>query len=128
MAAPVPAQATLALDQPLAALERGLAAVSDALREHDASHLEAAAGDLHQAVAAAAAALGRSAKQAPMSAGVRQRLLRASAYVAAQRVALARASASVDRALHLLLPTPTPTTYAAGGVAERPQNSGSTTA
>lgn len=117
-----------AQEQQLAELERGLAALSDALRERNASRIEAATHDLHHALAMAAPPLARSAREHPVSPALQQRLMRASAQVAAQRDAVARACASVDRALHVLLPAPAATTYAAGGVAERPPHSGSSMA
>ena len=114
--------------QALAGLEHGLAALSDALRERDASRIDAAARGLQEALALAAQPLARSARERRLAPDLQQRLMRAGAMVAAQRDAVARASASVDRGLHVLLPAPAATTYAAGGVAERPPHSGSSMA
>jgi hypothetical protein len=49
----------------------------------------------------------------------------AGAEVAAQREALARATASLDRAIDVLLPTPAPGVYSSLGATDKPHNSGS---
>lgn len=120
------AQATQALERPLADLEQTLAALSQALRERDASRIETAAAELQRALSTAIDQFGRSKRQGPIPAPLRRRLMSAGAQVAAQREILARATASLDRAIDVLLPSTAPTVYAAGGLAERSPHSGST--
>jgi hypothetical protein len=121
-------RATRELEQPLAALEARLAALGDALREHDASRIEQEAAELHRALAAAVDPFARATRQGIVPSALRRRLMAAGAQVAAQREILARATASLDRAIDVLLPTPSPSVYAAGGVAERPAHNGRTLA
>ena len=119
-------RAAQALERPLAELEAALAALSEALRERDASRIETAAGELHRALAGAVDQFGRSTRQGPIPAALRRRLMAAGAQVAAQREILARATASLDRAIDVLLPAQAPAVYAAGGLADRSAHSGST--
>lgn len=121
-------RATQALERPLAELEQALAALSLALRERDPARIESAAGELHRALATAVDQFGRSTRQGPIPAPLRRRLMAAGAQVAAQREILARATASLDRAIDVLLPAPAASVYAAGGLAERPARGGSTLA
>lgn len=121
-------RATQALEQPLGALEHSLAALSEALRARDASRIESAAGELHRALAVAVDQFGRCTRQGPIPPALRRRLMAAGAQVAAQREILARATASLDRAIDVLLPGAPSAVYAAGGLSERPQHSGSTLA
>ena len=97
-------RATQALERPLSALEEALAALSEALRERDASRIESTAADLHRALSAAVEQFGRCKRQGPIPAVLRRRLMSAGAQVAAQREILARATASLDRAIDVLLP------------------------
>jgi hypothetical protein len=117
-------QATQELERPLSALEACLAALAEALRDHDASRIELEAGELHRALASAVDMFGRATRRGPIPAALRQRLMHAGAQVAAQREILARATASLDRAIDVLLPAPAATVYAAGGLADRPPASG----
>ncbi len=119
-------QATQELERPLAALETCLAALAEALRDRDASRIEHEAGELHRALSSAVDLFGRAARRGPIPAALRQRLMHAGAQVAAQREILARATASLDRAIDVLLPSPAATVYAAGGLADRPPSSGQT--
>lgn len=116
------------LERPLAALETRLAALADALRERDASRIETEAGELHRALAAAVDHFGRATRRGPIPPALRRRLMNAGAQVAAQREILARATASLDRAIDVLMPGPAGSVYAAGGTAERPLHTGQTSA
>ncbi|MCB1997430.1 hypothetical protein [Rubrivivax albus] len=119
-------RATQSLERPLAILESALTAMSEALRERDASRIESAASELHRALAGAVDQFGRCTRQGPIPAPLRRRLMAAGAQVAAQREILARATASLDRAIDVLLPAQAPDVYAAGGLADRSAHSGST--
>jgi hypothetical protein len=107
------------LERPLAAVESCLAALGAALRESDAPRIEAEAAALHRALAVAVDRFGRAAHHGSVPGPLRQRLMTATAQVAAQREALARATASLDRAIDVLLPAPQPGIYAADGAATR---------
>jgi hypothetical protein len=67
---------------------------------------------------------GRAARHGPIPAPLRRRLMHAGAQVAAQREVLARATASLDRAIDVLLPAPAPGVYSAAGAASRTSHSG----
>lgn len=112
------------LERPLAAVETHLHALAAALRERDAPRIEAEAAALHAALAVAVERFGRAARQSPIPGTLRQRLMAAGAQVAAQREVLARATASLDRAIDVLLPAPSPGVYSPGGAAERPNGFG----
>ncbi len=116
------------LERPLATLEERLAALAEALRDRDAARIEHEAGALHRALAAAVDQFGRATRHGPIPAPLRRRLMHAGAQVAAQREILARATASLDRAIDVLLPPSAPTVYAVGGLAERQTHSGQTQA
>ena len=106
-----------ALEAPLTAVEDSLAALSVALHRQDAPAVERVAAELHNALAAAVAHFSRAARSGGVPPGLRRRLALAGGQVAAQREALARATASLDRAIDVLLPSlPTqPALYSAGG-------------
>jgi DNA-binding GntR family transcriptional regulator len=112
------------LEAPLAEVENHLAELAQALRERDAARIEAASAALHRTLARAVERFGRAARQAPIPGPLRQRLMSAGAQVAAQREVLARATASLDRAIDVLLPAPAPGVYSAAGCAERMASSG----
>lgn len=113
------------LEPPLEALERSLGGLTDALRADDPNAIESRASELHRALAQAVAHFSRAARQGGIPLVLRQRLAMASARVAAQREALARATASLDRAIEVLLPDhPVHGLYGAGGAAERTVRSG----
>lgn len=118
-------QATQMLELPLAELEQTLATLSEALRERDAARIESAAAELHRRLSTAVDQFGRCTRQGPIPAPLRRRLMTAGAQVAAQREALARATASLDRAIDVLLPAPAANVYAAGGLSERAARGGS---
>lgn len=92
------------LEQPLAALEGHLAALGTALHQQDVFAIDEAASQLHLALAAAVDHFGRAARMGGVPAPLRQRLALAGGQVAAQREALARATASLDRAIEVLMP------------------------
>jgi hypothetical protein len=118
-------QQTAALESPLAAVELQLAALGQALTQQDVDALDRAASGLHAALAAAVDQFSRAARNGGVPLPLRQRLAQAGGQVAAQRVALARATASLDRAMDVLLPRQTPTgLYSAAGGAERQPGQG----
>ncbi len=92
------------LEGPLVAVESRLTALSLALYEQDAAAVERVASELHAALAAAVQHFQRAARNGGVPTGLRQRLALAGSQVAAQREALARATASLDRAIDVLMP------------------------
>ena len=92
------------LEAPLSALEDCLSGLSQALCRNDAAAIESTAAELHRALARAVDHFSRAARQGGVPVALRQRLAVASGQVAAQREALARATASLDRAIDVLLP------------------------
>ena len=114
------------LERPLLAVEEQLGALALALHRQDAVALDLAATRLPAALAAAVDHFGRAARSGGVPAPLRQRLALAGGQVAAQREALARATASLDRAMDVLLPRATPAAlYSAGGATERGASQGS---
>ncbi len=112
-------------DSALLKLEQKLQLVSAALREADAPALEAAVLQLQAELLRLAQRLnapGRRGRVLP--ADLRQRLVQASAEVTAQREALARASATMNRAMQVLMPA-SPVAYGAQGADVRPTSTGS---
>ena len=108
------------LEPPLLALEQQLGALGVALRHQDAAAVDRVAADLHVALAAAVDHFARAARSGGVPPVLRQRLALAGGQVAAQREALARATASLDRAIDVLIPGLVPTSlYSAAGGAER---------
>ncbi len=119
--------AAAALERPLQAVEDQLAALGQALHQQDSAAVDVAAAQLHAALAHAIEHFARAAKAGGVPQPLRQRLARASGRVAAQREALARATASLDRAMDVLIPRAAAQTsmYSALGGAERAANTGS---
>ncbi len=113
------------LETPLAAVEDRLAALGGAMCRNDADAIESEAAALHRALAAAIEHFSRAAREGRVPAPLRQRLALASGQVAAQREALARATASLDRAIDVLLPGLGGSVYASAGSADRAAHSGS---
>lgn len=107
------------LEEPLSAVEAGLAALGDALRRRDSAAIELHAAELHRALAQAVDRFGAAARQGAIPPELRQRLTVAGGQVAAQREALSRAMAALDRAIDVLLPREGPMLYGAHGAAER---------
>ena len=121
-------QQALELEGPLAAVEDSLTALGLALHQQDSQQVDLVAAQLHAALAAAVDHFGRAARAGGVPRVLRQRLALAGGQVAAQREALARATASLDRALDVLLPRHAngpATLYSAHGSAERGGGGGS---
>lgn len=111
------------LEPPLASLEQCLDGLGQALCRNDAAAIELQAAELHRSLARAVDHFTRAARQGGVPAVLRQRLALASGQVAAQREALARATASLDRAIDVLLPEPSAApVYGSGLLAERPMH------
>lgn len=117
---------SVSLEAPLCALENQLATLSQALRGQDAQTIELAAAHLHTTLAAALEHFTRAARNGGVPSALRQRLAVAGGHVAAQREALARATASLDRAIDVLMPPSVsqPALYSASGAAGRSYNIG----
>jgi len=117
------------LEGPVADVENALTALGFALHSQDADAVVAAADALHAALATAVLQVGRAARQGGVPQPLRHRLALAGGQVAAQREALARATASLDRAIDVLIPgfgaTPAGNFYSAGGLNKRPAGRGS---
>ncbi len=118
------------LERPLRAVEDSLTALGLALHRQDSQAVDRVAAELHAALAAAVDHFTRAARSGGVPPVLRQRLALAGGQVAAQREALARATASLDRALDVLMPrhaTPhsgTMPLYSAAGGADRGASSG----
>ena len=115
------------LERPLQAVEEALSALSSALHRQDAAGVDLVAAQLHAALAAAVDHFSRAARSGGVPMQLRRRLAMASGQVAAQREALARATASLDRAMDVLLPgatAPACGLYGAHGGADRHPHSG----
>jgi hypothetical protein len=113
------ASAHEALIQSLDAVEAQLGELGQALQRRDALGIEKHAATLHAALAKAVDCFSRAAKQGPLPAPLRRRLVSASGQVAAQRESLARATAALDRAIDVLIPHEAPRGYGANGKALR---------
>jgi len=113
------------LEAPLVAVETQLAALGRSIHGNDIAALDQAAQGLHAALAAAVEHFGRAARSGGVPPVLRHRLALAGGQVAAQREALARATATLDRAIDVLLQRQTgPALYSAGGAADRAANTG----
>ncbi len=121
------AKPTAALDALLEGVERHLVALGCALRDRDTAAIERDATALQRALAVAIQRFGQAARQPDgIPQALRQRLALAGGQVAAQRESLARATASLDRALEVLMPAPqAPAVYGTAGHSERTATSGS---
>lgn len=115
------------LEAPLQAVEDCLSSLAMALQRQDLAAVDRVAAELHAALAAAVDHFSRAARAGGVPPMLRQRLALAGGHVAAQREALARATASLDRAMDVLLPSAAPNTtlYGAGGLNSRPGLGGS---
>ena len=121
------AQQAAELERPLQAVEEALSALSMALHRQDAAGVDLVAAQLHAALSAAVDHFSRAARSGGVPMQLRQRLATASGQVAAQREALARATASLDRAMDVLMPgaaAPGAGLYGAHGGADRKSHSG----
>jgi hypothetical protein len=115
-----PAGQPAELEAPLAALEDRLAALGLALQQSDAEAVDRAGAELHHALVEAVEHFRRAARSGGVPAPLRRRLALAGAQVAAQREALARATASLDRAIDVLMPrNPPRVLYTSTGTSER---------
>ncbi|MEO6363808.1 MAG: hypothetical protein ABIO71_11305 [Caldimonas sp.] len=122
LAVPAPAVAPAAanqLEDRLADVESGLAALGNALRARDAAGIERHAGELHRALASAIVHFSDAARSGRVPPALRSRLATASGQVAAQRESLARATAALDRAIDVLLPREGVPLYSAFGSTDR---------
>lgn len=121
------AAANQLLEGLLARVEGRLGALGEAMRASDSQGIETHAGELHQALAQAMDGFTHAARQGDVPRMLRQRLVQAAAQVAAQREALGRATASLDRAIDVLMPrhAAAPHGYSAQGYASVPKGSGS---
>ena len=122
------AQAHADLVLPLQAVEDNLTALGLALHHRDSQAVDRVAAELHAALAAAVDHFSRAARAGGVPPLLRRRLALASGQVAAQREALARATASLDRAMDVLIPRqqalPSSALYSAAGTADRSALSG----
>ncbi len=107
------------LDDALAAVERTLSELGNALRSRDADGIDRHASELHRAMAQAVENFSHAARSGPVPPAMRNRLARASGQVAAQRESLARATAALDRAIDVLMPRDQGMLYGAHGSADR---------
>ncbi len=113
-------RAVAELELPLQNVEDQLIALGVALHRQDADAVDRVAAELHLALASAVDQFGRAARTGGVPPLLRSRLARAGGQVAAQREALARATASLDRAIDVLIPrAPAANLYSAGGGADR---------
>ncbi len=112
------------LEGPVAAVEASLTALGQALHRQDAAGVEREAAGLHAALAAAVAHFSRAARNGGVPPRLRHRLALAGGQVAAQREALYRATASLDRAIDVLIPGTAAALagalYSAEGLTQRP--------
>ena len=106
-------------EAPLQQVEQRLADLHEAFKSGDSSALEACAVALHRDLTGAVSQFRSAAQQGGVPSPLRTRLAQASARVAAHRLALARATASLDRAIDLILPGSAPTYGATGRSASR---------
>ncbi|MBP6763382.1 MAG: hypothetical protein KA141_00205 [Rubrivivax sp.] len=110
----------LDLERPLQVVEDRLNALTLALHHQDAEALDRVAAELHGALAAAVGEFSLAARTGGVPPMLRQRLAVAGGQVAAQREALARATASLDRAIDVLIPRlANAGLYSAAGNADR---------
>ena len=100
-----------ALEQALDLVEAQLASLGSALVQRDSAAIDRHSTDLHTALSKAVQCFARAAKQGPLPAALRARLVKASGQVAAQRESLARATAALDRAIDVLIPNEGPKGY-----------------
>jgi len=112
------------LEDTVSAVESRLAALATALRVRDASAIDLEAAELHRALARAVDRFALAARHGALPPALRSRLVTASGRVAAERESLARATASLDRAIDVLMPRDAANLYSAQGQAERSRTGG----
>jgi hypothetical protein len=105
-------------------LEAALVLVQDALNQRDASALERHAASVQRLMTEALRQGRARGQEGQLDPALRQRLAAAGAQVAAQRVALGRATASLDRAIDVLMPAEPLGLYGQAGKALRQRSSG----
>ena len=93
-----------ALEPLVLAVEHGVLALGQSLRERDVQAIEQHASALHKALALAMQACVQAARLGQLPEVLRTRLARASAQLARQRETLSRATAALDRAIDVLMP------------------------
>ena len=86
------------------AVEQGLLALGNSLRERDVAAIEQQASALHRALADAVQACVQAARLGKLPDPLRKRLSKASGQLARQRETLSRATAALDRAIDVLMP------------------------
>lgn len=109
-------------------MEIELAALGDALRRRDSQGMESHADALQLALIGAMDASVHAAHEGKLPEALRMRLVRATGQLAAQRESLARATASLDRAMDVLMPQSTSSAYLARHFPHAPRSTGSLTA
>jgi hypothetical protein len=103
------------LEASLQRVEQHLADLQAGLSARDMPCIELHAAELQRALMQALEHFSQAARQGGSPLVLRRRLALASAQVAAQRDALARATASLDRAIDVLMPGPQRAVYSASG-------------
>lgn len=113
--------ATSELEVSLAAVERAIATLGQALAQPDIAAVEAASGALHDTMRAAMGQFAQVARGGALPSSLRTRFALANAQVAAQREALFRATSLVEQNLEILIPRPLAETsvYGAAGASQR---------
>ena len=106
----------------LTELEAALSLVQQALSQRDAVQLEQQAAQVQRLLAEALTEARHPGRALPLP--LRERLAQASAQMAAQRVHLARATASLDRAIEVLMPSEPMGLYGQSGKSLRQRSSG----
>ncbi|MEF7613676.1 hypothetical protein V4F39_07110 [Aquincola sp. MAHUQ-54] len=121
-----PSSKSLDLEVALAAVERHLTSLGQALHDSNASAIELQASELHRSLATAVNRFAQAARQGGVPPALRERLAQASGRVAAQRESLARATAALDRAIDTLMPGQgnNASLYGANGAADRGSSTG----
>lgn len=92
------------LEPSVALLEQRLSELAASITGRDANAIEAAAHALQRALASSIADFQRAARMGGVPPQLRQRLILAGGQVATLREVMARATASLDRAIDVLLP------------------------
>jgi uncharacterized protein YfaQ (DUF2300 family) len=92
------------LEPSITLLEQRLSELAAAITGRDAGTIEGAAQSLQRALASSLADFQRAAREGGVPPQLRQRLILAGGQVATLREVMARATASLDRAIDVLLP------------------------
>ncbi len=115
------------LEPLVAKVEQHLGALADSLHVRNIPEIEQQAQALHRALARAVEGFMLVARHGGVPEPMRLRLSRASAQLAHHREALARATASLDRAIDVLMPNDGPSVkvYSANGLTQPLHRGGS---